>query len=74
LSQDLSCGSRETLQERLSPAREVEQESRDWVMASREQLCQTGSSSTDSGIQVLHISIPYHTISNMAYPSLLYPT
>jgi len=51
LSQDLSCGSRETLQERLSPAREVEQEPRDWLMASREQLCQTGSSSTDSGIQ-----------------------
>ena len=49
--------SREEVQERLSPPKEGERSSneesgdQDWLMASREQLCQTGSNSTDSGIQ-----------------------
>merc|ERR1719209_2847504 len=48
--------SREEVHERLSPPKEGEQHGtrngdQDWLMASREQLCQTGSNSTDSGIQ-----------------------
>jgi len=49
--------SREEVHDRLSPPKEGDQEGggevgdQDWLMASREQLCQTGSDSTDSGIQ-----------------------
>ena len=51
--------SREEVHEhdRLSPPKEGDHEGggevgdQDWLMASREQLCQTGSDSTDSGIQ-----------------------
>jgi len=49
--------SREEVHERLSPPKEGDQSTngdsgdQDWLMASREQLCQTGSDSTDSGIQ-----------------------
>merc|ERR1719500_244822 len=48
---------REEVDERLSPPKEGDQSTngdsgdQDWLMASREQLCQTGSDSTDSGIQ-----------------------
>ena len=49
--------SREEVHDRLSPPKEGDHEGggevgdQDWLMASREQLCQTGSDSTDSGIQ-----------------------
>ena len=53
-----TSSSREEVHERLSPPPNKEGEQRndgdqeDWLMAgSREQLCQTGSNSTDSGIQ-----------------------
>ena len=51
-----TSSSREEVHERLSPPKEGEQHGtrhgdQDWLMASREQLCQTGSNSTDSGIQ-----------------------